>query len=603
MSENLNSVVGNIVIGGKKISCLHLRLEQEFNAHHKFEILLNYRSFENKWMESPGQILAMTGEEVMISLLHKETGAENTFIGIVTKVTYVGNAGVRNQLLISGGSPTILMDGKPTMDSFTDKTLRDIVADVVAASGDGLEVKVKPVFTSGIDYLCQYEESCFDFLNRLSWLYGEWFYYDGRNIFFGKPEKQEYVDLTYNANLSDMELSAQLMPAQFKRYDYLVHECSEISYTSQDDDVDVVGYAKLALGKSLSLYKSVGTLPADAPVSSKGDLEQLVKVEKNRSVAKMLYLKGRSVTCALGIGKTVRLKLPKNMAVEMTDVDSFIVQKVTHIIDGAGQYHNEFVGFVSDIENIPMEMKHFPEVGPQLATVTNNEDSKGRVKVQMQWQQMLGKETNWIRVQTPDAGSSDKGPRGTVFIPEVGDQVMIGFERNDPSRPYVAGSLFPENIGTGGGTGNTTKTLTTRSGNQVRLDDKKGDVTIVDQSGNNLIIIDGKDKITITSTKTIQITNGKSFLNIEEDSISISAKNIGLNGEEEIICKSGDEVFSVAASGEVIGISGTGKTVCLGAKETMGLNAGKSMDLQSKALSSKGSDTNVIEGGIVKINS
>lgn len=525
MSENLFNVTANIIIGSKKVTCLNLRLEQEFNAHHQFEILLNYRSFENKWMEAPGQILAMSGEEVVISFFDKETGVENTFVGIVSKVTYVGHAGVRNQLLISGGSPTIFMDGKPTMDSFTDKTLKDIAADVVAASGAGLEVKAKPVFTSRIDYLCQYEESCFDFLNRLSWLYGEWFYYDGRNIFFGKPEKQEYVDLTYNANLSDMELSAQLMPAQFKRYDYLTHECSEISYTSQDDDVDVVGYAKLALGKSLSSYKSVGTLSADAPVSSKGDLEQLVKVEKNRSVAEMLYLKGRSVTCALGIGKTVRLKLPKNMAVEMTDVDSFIVQKVTHVIDGAGQYHNEFVGFVSDIENIPMKIERFPKAGPLLATVTNNEDSKGRVKVQMQWQQKLGKETNWIRVQTPDAGSSDKGPRGTVFIPEVGDQVMIGFERNDPSRPYVAGSLFPENIGTGGGVGNKSKSITTRSGSSLKLDDSTGSVLLQDP-GKSSLDMDGSGATTIKSSETIKLVCGDSTVELKKDG------KILLNGKE-----------------------------------------------------------------------
>ena len=54
--------------------------------------------------------------------------------------------------------------------------------------------------------------------------------------------------------------------------------------------------------------------------------------------------------------------------------------------------------------------------------------------------------TSWIRVLTPDAGSSGKvsSNRGFVFIPEKGDQVMIGFHYNDPNRPYVQGSLFME---------------------------------------------------------------------------------------------------------------------------------------------------------------
>ena len=76
---------------------------------------------------------------------------------------------------------------------------------------------------------------------------------------------------------------------------------------------------------------------------------------------------------------------------------------------------------------------------PELATVKENNDDKGqgRVKVAFDWQKN-GKTTNWIRVQTPNAGVSGAVPknRGWVFVPEVGDQVM-GYEHGNPDRPML----------------------------------------------------------------------------------------------------------------------------------------------------------------------
>ena len=82
----------------------------------------------------------------------------------------------------------------------------------------------------------------------------------------------------------------------------------------------------------------------------------------------------------------------------------------------------------------------------------SNDDpkKKGRVQVKMNWQSGDMK-TSWIRVMTPDAGSSDSvsSNRGMVFIPEKGDQVLVGFRHNNPNRPFVFGSLF--NGKSGGG--------------------------------------------------------------------------------------------------------------------------------------------------------
>lgn len=401
-----------------------------------------------------------------------------------------------------------------------------------------------------------------------------------------------------------MNLSAQVRPPRYGMYDYLVHDTNEISHSSTDDDVDVTGYAKIALSRSSSLYSSAGMVPVHAPISSKNDLESLVKMEKSRSVGTMFDISGKSNFCGMGIGKIIKVKLPRTMDVAVKDIDRFLIRKVVHVIDEKGNYYNRFDGFVSDAECIPMEAVHHPLTGPQVATVVDNEDSKGRIKVQFQWQKLIGKNTNWLRVQTPDAGNSDKGPRGSVFIPETGDEVMVGFTYGDPNRPYVMGSMFPENVGVGGGAGNKSKSLTTRSGNAVKLDDDTGEITIVDQTGNNLIHIDGKDTITVTATKSIILTNTKSSIILEDETITINAKKIGILGDDEIILASKEEVLSVASSGEgEKGISGQGKNVIFSAKDAMSLSPTNSLEMTSKNINSNGSVNNVIEGGIVKINS
>ncbi|RXM57795.1 phage baseplate assembly protein V, partial [Chryseobacterium sp. CH1] len=77
-----------------------------------------------------------------------------------------------------------------------------------------------------------------------------------------------------------------------------------------------------------------------------------------------------------------------------------------------------------------------PEVGDQVMVgfVHNHPDplAQGRITVRFDWQ--LHDTTNFIRMMAPDAGGTDQitQNRGYVAIPEVGDQVMVGFVHNHP---------------------------------------------------------------------------------------------------------------------------------------------------------------------------
>ncbi len=102
----------------------------------------------------------------------------------------------------------------------------------------------------------------------------------------------------------------------------------------------------------------------------------------------------------------------------------------------------------------------------------------------VQWQDEA--ETTWARLITGHAGAG----RGSLMLPEVGDEVAIAFEGGDPERPYIVGSLWngvqqPPTQGfweggTNGGefAGNNIKRLVTKSGHRITTVDTSGQETL-----------------------------------------------------------------------------------------------------------------------------
>lgn len=80
--------------------------------------------------------------------------------------------------------------------------------------------------------------------------------------------------------------------------------------------------------------------------------------------------------------------------------------------------------------------------GLVCGVVTNNNDPKtsGRVKVALPWLSPTY-ESDWVRVVHAGSGAAS----GSMFTPETGDEVLVGFEFGDPRRPYVLGGLRNSN--------------------------------------------------------------------------------------------------------------------------------------------------------------
>ena len=168
------------------------------------------------------------------------------------------------------------------------------------------------------------------------------------------------------------------------------------------------------------------------------------------------------------------------------------------------------------------DRRRMPLAETQMTTVLSNADPDGkgrvRVRVRMNWQ-TDGMQTGWVRVMTPDGGSSSdvKSNRGFVFIPEVGDQVLLGFRHGDPARPYVMGSLFNGVTGSGGFAANHKKSLTTRSGSTVTFDDTAHTILLQTTRANKIFIDELNGTITVSSAEEVNVNTKSININASEN--------------------------------------------------------------------------------------
>ncbi len=223
--------------------------------------------------------------------------------------------------------------------------------------------------------------------------------------------------------------------------------------------------------------------------------------------------------------------------------------------------------------------------GVFIGVVTNNKDplNQGRVKVRFPWMDDQI-ESNWARLATLYAG---KG-RGSYFVPEVGDEVLLTFELGDMNSPFVIGSLWngkdplPE-PGHPDGKDNH-KVIESRSGHKITFDDTDGaeKISIVDSSKNNRFIID-----TAGDSITIVAVTGDIFIKAPAGSVNFDSKSQGVNVSNGKTHTTG--------SNHTISVSKGSYTQTVSASKSLSVGAGASRS--AKSISAAATTSASVSGG------
>ena len=168
-----------------------------------------------------------------------------------------------------------------------------------------------------------------------------------------------------------------------------------------------------------------------------------------------------------------------------------------------------------------------------VGVVTNNQDPQGWGRIKVKFPTLTEEHaSNWARVVSIGAGSD----RGFDCIPEINDEVLVGFEHGDIHRPYIIGGVWngkdspPEKVNDSivdskvrlrtikTRTGHTLQFveedkggskagiyLETSAGHQLRLDDSQQSIQIKTSNGHQIEMNDQNREISLTSTGNLNI--------------------------------------------------------------------------------------------------
>ena len=500
-----------ISVGKKSLSSfISLQIEQNIGKHHRFQMSVELETGSNRYVHNINSSKKWLGESIVVK-------AANTpiFVGVVTNVQLHREGSDFGCIIVSGYSATYRMETAHSCFSWNDRTIGDVVKKLCEQAK--VQLELNPAFKETKDFICQYEESDFDFIRRLAHQYQEWMYFDGTKLIFGKPRKlADPIRLEYGTTLSSLDIGLQTLARSEQVFSY--HSGADREMQRMTPDL-AYGHDKLAgeaFRASLGMFSKPARQHALPRISNETELDNYTGRKQAAETAETHYITAESQVPTLRVGSVISLYssfLERVGNLSEESLGNFIIIEITHEVSQGSYYKNRFKAIPATIKAMPSPKVRMPLAETQMATVLSNADpeGKGRVRVRMNWQ-TDGMQTGWVRVMTPDGGSSSdvKSNRGFVFIPEVGDQVLLGFRHGDPARPYVLGSLFNGTTGNGGGSNNSIKSLKTRSGISVILNDDNKSLEIKDAGGSS-IHLDGNGNILLNAPKNIQINAGNNM--------------------------------------------------------------------------------------------
>ena len=277
------------------------------------------------------------------------------------------------------------------------------------------------------------------------------------------------------------------------------------------------------------------------------------------------------------------------------NIEYLITRLTTMATQPLGENQDEGSTYNNDFECIPYEIPFRPSrktirpivEGVQTAMVVGPSDEEiytdeyGRIKVQFHWDKEGQRDENsscWIRVSQGWAGAN----WGMVYLPRIGQEVIVDFLEGDPDRPIITGRVYngesmpPYNL-PDEKTKSTVKSDSSKGGggsNEIRFEDSKGNEEIyvhaqkdmnekiennmstsvganqsISVGGNRSVSVSKNETFTITGDETIEITGNRNKTVKTNEEIKVDGTYTEtIKGATKITITTGAYEHKVAAS-------------------------------------------------------
>lgn len=547
----------NIDLDGTKYRLDNFTLYQSLLAHNSLSFSM-HKLPEEEIKEAQFSVCGyIIGKDITVTLqtdnienvslnAENDSTADIEFSGFIAAASG-SRSGSEYNVNVEARSWDALLDDNPSCKSFEDKTLNEIVADVVDDYSQ-IRAKIDSRFTDTIPYCVQYNETNFQFLQRLARRYGEWIYNDGTRLVFGHLQKFDLVRLSYpsrdvpsyNVDLKMQHTAFNHVASSYNAYDANQKDGIAEMMRSYNDLSDKVFDAsqQLYTKQTLQNLHSGGFADNDGRETI---LNVSTKTQARGEKASMLTYSGNTYCSKIKLGATLVIidnYITNSAANTKSDVDQdeILITELVHYFSSDETYSNRFVGIPVECDYPPYSNSDiYPVATSCRAKVKDNEDPNnlGRIRVQFDWQAQLEDDmmTPWLRMAQPYAG----GGKGFSFIPEIGEEVMIDFEGGNAERPYVKGTLYNGVDDVDGAwvasnnSHNQVKAIRTRNGHTIEIHDEGNDgyIRIYDNEKENYILTFSTDQklIKLESTGNIELYAKNDIIMHAGHDINASADN------------------------------------------------------------------------------
>lgn len=548
---------------------------------------------------------------------------------------------------------------------FQEKSVPEIIKEVCKSRGlSDIDDKLQDTYPP-ITYCVQYRERDLDFISRLMEEAGICYFFrheKDRHVLvladapgaFEPCEHQSRVRFREDARvpskvpepgvITELSLGQELHTGKYTHSDYNFETPSQELRTSSPTRIAVGGNSRFERYDYPGRYRGV----------SQGERLARLRIEENETPH--LSVEAASTCRALIPGYRFGL-----VSHYRSDINrSYLVARVTHhgisgeLTEGAETYTNRLQLVPADAPYRPRRLTPKPIVqGPQTAVVVGpageeiHTDKYGRVKVHFHWDRKPSKDEHsscWVRVSQHWAGAN----YGTIFIPRIGQEVVVDFLEGDPDQPLIVGRVYnasqmPPYALPDQRTQSGMKTNSSKGGggsNELRFEDKKGseEVYIHAQKDFNEVVennhsttvkadqsnaVSGQQSVTVKKDQTITVSEGNRTLTVAKGAYAVKvdtgtfALTVGqasctIGAEKEISISSKSATLSASAK-QTVTVKSEESNLMLGAPQASAeLSAQDKVTLHAKEIAinadqkitlTVGGSSVVLEAAKIAINS
>lgn len=570
-------------------SLIELRIEMQYQVPSR--VSLRFTDPEYQLVQSPHAAL---GVEVEVRAPVPSSASMVT--AEIVSISSEQHPGQPPELVLVGLDLSHRLGRTTRVKVYNQQSYSDIVTSLASESS-----LTPAVHSSGapVEYLMQ-AESDMALLNELAARTGFDWWVTGKKLHFARPEAGETVTLRLGEDLLSFSARASgLKPSevQVDGWDRSGQKAVTSTASSVSAPVASSDFAHLA-DKSSSIGESKLKVSGLAPHQA-GEATHLAQAVLNRVVSAAVTAKGLAEgNPGIALGKKAKVEHAGPLS------GDYPITEVEHVYRPARGFQTRFVSgerrpttLVDTLSGtgaaVPVGYAGpaHARAGLTVGQVTSNNDPEKRGRVKVRFPGMTSdSETTWARVVSVGGGAK----RGAVWIPEVDDEVLVGFEGGDARQPVVIGGLFGE-VSTmpttqveGGKV--QARGMTSRLGHSVLLLDGEGpakQAIVMSLSGEAANVIHlGKDKLSLKVPEgtPVEIVAGGSSVKISDSGdIAMKAVNVTIQADAALKLKAAKVSIEAETTFEAK------------AQGIASVSALETLDL-------KGTATAKLAGGVVMIN-